>query len=108
MTVMIRYTFTGWVAVHVPLTAPSIGSTGSVLAAVTARTRLLILNSPHNPTGMVMQEADIVALSALCPTRYLPDRRRGLWNTWYLISASISAFVRMLICMPEALLFLLW
>ena len=57
----------GGVAVHVPLTAPSYRIDWErIEAAVTARTRLLILNSPHNPTGMVMQEADIVALSALC------------------------------------------
>ena len=50
-----------------PLTAPSYRIDWErIEAAVTARTRLLILNSPHNPTGMVMQEADIVALSALC------------------------------------------
>jgi methionine transaminase len=31
-------------------------------AAVTARTRLIIINSPHNPTGSIMRAADIAAL----------------------------------------------
>ncbi len=30
-----------------------------VRRAITARTRLLVLNSPHNPTGMVLEAADI-------------------------------------------------
>ncbi len=34
-----------------------------VAAAVTARTRLIMINSPHNPTGSVLREADIRALS---------------------------------------------
>jgi methionine aminotransferase len=34
-----------------------------VAAAVTARTRLIMINSPHNPTGSVLREADIAALA---------------------------------------------
>ncbi|HEY0061655.1 MAG TPA: methionine aminotransferase [Telluria sp.] len=34
-----------------------------VAAAVTARTRLIIINSPHNPTGSVLRAADIAALA---------------------------------------------
>ncbi|HAT33899.1 MAG TPA: methionine aminotransferase [Janthinobacterium sp.] len=34
-----------------------------VAAAVTARTRLIIVNSPHNPTGSVLRPADIAALA---------------------------------------------
>ena len=34
-----------------------------VAAAVTARTRLLIINSPHNPTGAILRAADIAALA---------------------------------------------
>ena len=33
-----------------------------VAAAVTPRTRLLIINTPHNPTGTVLRAADIAAL----------------------------------------------
>lgn len=34
-----------------------------VAAAVTAKTRLIMINSPHNPTGTVLREADIRALA---------------------------------------------
>lgn len=57
----------GGVAVHVPLRAPGFRMDWQrIRDAITPRTRLLILNSPHNPTGMVMQEDDMQALSALC------------------------------------------
>ncbi|WP_241472776.1 pyridoxal phosphate-dependent aminotransferase [Mycolicibacterium neoaurum] len=34
-------------------------------AAVTLRTRALLLNSPHNPTGMVLSDAELSAVAAL-------------------------------------------
>lgn len=34
-----------------------------VAAAVTSKTRLIMLNSPHNPTGSIMREIDIRALA---------------------------------------------
>jgi methionine aminotransferase len=37
----------------------------AVRAAITPRTRLLFLNSPHNPTGAVMTEEDVRQLTAL-------------------------------------------
>jgi methionine aminotransferase len=37
----------------------------AVSRAITPRTRMLILNSPHNPTGTVLAAADIEALAAL-------------------------------------------
>lgn len=36
-----------------------------VQAAVSARTRLIMLNSPHNPTGSIFRPADIAALSEI-------------------------------------------
>jgi methionine aminotransferase len=36
-----------------------------VACALTPRTRLLVLNSPHNPTGMVLDRDDLVRLAAL-------------------------------------------
>jgi len=58
----------GGVAVHVPLTAPRYRIDWErIEAAITSRTRLLILNSPHNPTGMVMQDADITACPRCAP-----------------------------------------
>lgn len=38
---------------------------GRVEAAITARTRLLIVNSPHNPTGAVFEAEDIAALEGI-------------------------------------------
>ena len=35
-------------------------------AAVTPRTRLLLLNSPHNPTGKVFSRAELAQVAALC------------------------------------------
>jgi methionine aminotransferase len=52
--------------VHVPLRQPDFGVDWErVQAAMTPRTRLLILNSPHNPTGAVLSAADMAALAAL-------------------------------------------
>ena len=40
-------------------------------AAVTDRTRLLLLNSPHNPTGKVFRPDELAAIAALCVERDL-------------------------------------
>lgn len=40
-------------------------------AAVTPRTRALLLNSPHNPTGQVLSRDHWEALAALCREHYL-------------------------------------
>jgi methionine transaminase len=56
----------GGVAVPVQMT---LGEQGygvpwdQVAAAVSARTRLIIVNTPHNPTGSVLRAADLAALS---------------------------------------------
>jgi methionine aminotransferase len=36
-----------------------------VAAAVTTRTRLIIINSPHNPTGTILRKSDLDALAAI-------------------------------------------
>jgi len=60
----------GGVTVPVPLTMGA-GSTGSMYdmaaleAAVSAKTRLLVVCSPSNPTGGVISEADLARLAAL-------------------------------------------
>ncbi|WP_225850963.1 pyridoxal phosphate-dependent aminotransferase [Streptomyces sp. HPF1205] len=54
--------------VRVPLTlhAPDFRPDLDALrAAITPRTRLLLLNSPHNPTGMVLTPAELAALAEL-------------------------------------------
>jgi N-succinyldiaminopimelate aminotransferase len=40
-------------------------------AAVTPRTRLLLVNSPHNPTGTVLTRAEFEAIAELCRDRDL-------------------------------------
>ena len=54
--------------VPVPLVPDGRGFTldiDALRAAVTPRTRALIVNSPHNPTGMVLSDHDLRALAAL-------------------------------------------
>jgi len=36
-----------------------------VRAAVTARTRMVVINTPHNPTGTILRQADLDALMAI-------------------------------------------
>ncbi len=42
---------------------------GELAAAFSPRTRALLLNSPHNPTGKVFAPAELEALAALCRER---------------------------------------
>ncbi|WP_147916605.1 aminotransferase class I/II-fold pyridoxal phosphate-dependent enzyme [Ruania zhangjianzhongii] len=37
--------------------------------AVTARTRLILLNSPHNPTGAVLEQTELAAIAAVAKER---------------------------------------
>jgi methionine aminotransferase len=56
----------GGVPVVVPLTNPDYAiDWDAVRAAVTPRTRLIFLNSPHNPAGAILTQADVRALAAL-------------------------------------------
>jgi methionine transaminase len=58
----------GGIPVIVPLTYPEYAiDWDAVRAAVTPRTRLIFLNSPHNPAGAVLTSADLAALAALVP-----------------------------------------
>jgi methionine aminotransferase len=59
-------TLAGGVAVAVPMDMRASGYTvpwAKVAAAVTKRTRLIIINTPHNPTGSVLRGADMHALA---------------------------------------------
>ena len=40
-------------------------------AAVSARTRVLLLNTPHNPTGRVLDRSELEAIAAVCRERDL-------------------------------------
>lgn len=53
-------------AVHVPLRAPDFAiDWDRVRDAISSRTRLLMLNSPHNPCGSVVSRADLDTLAEL-------------------------------------------
>ena len=53
-------------AVHIPMVAPDFRIDWNRVAdAINDRTRMIVLNTPHNPTGSVLDEADMSALSAL-------------------------------------------
>jgi methionine aminotransferase len=53
-------------AVHIPLTVPSFGIDWQrVRDAVTPKTRMILINSPHNPSGAVLSSADLDALAAI-------------------------------------------
>jgi N-succinyldiaminopimelate aminotransferase len=43
-----------------------VGDVGAVAGAVTPRTRLLLLNSPHNPTGTVLGRDELAELARVC------------------------------------------
>jgi methionine transaminase len=56
----------GALPIYIPLQFPSYAiDWDRVRQAVTRRTRMIILNSPHNPAGAVLRADDMAALSAL-------------------------------------------
>lgn len=63
----------GGVVVRVPLTPGTFRPDfDAIAAAITPRTRALLINSPHNPSGQVWSEADMRRLEAmLAPTDVL-------------------------------------
>jgi aspartate/methionine/tyrosine aminotransferase len=59
-------------AVPVPLASPDNRlDVAAIAAAVTARTRAILINTPHNPTGRVFTEAELSALADLVRRRDL-------------------------------------
>ncbi|GAA5072412.1 pyridoxal phosphate-dependent aminotransferase [Lysobacter panacisoli] len=60
-------------AVHVPLDPATFAPDWNLIrAAVTSKTRLLMINSPHNPSGAMFSADDIAQLTALL-------RDTGIW-----------------------------
>ena len=56
----------GGKTIHVPLTLPDYGMDWDRLEqAINSRTRLIIINSPHNPCGSILNKADFDKLAAL-------------------------------------------
>ncbi len=59
-------TLAGGTTVHVPLTPGSFRPDFErIAAALTSRTRAILINSPHNPSGTVWQASDLLALQDL-------------------------------------------
>ena len=53
-------------AVHIPLTVPSFSIDWQrVRDAITPRTRMILINSPHNPSGAVLSAQDLDTLAAI-------------------------------------------
>jgi methionine aminotransferase len=62
----------GGSTVHIQLSAPDFRPNWAEVAkCVTAKTKLIIVNSPHNPTGMVFSAEDFEALQRLVVARDL-------------------------------------
>ena len=62
----------GGVRRGVPLTAPDYRLDGDALAAaVNERTRLILLNTPHNPTGRVLDRGELEAVARVATERDL-------------------------------------
>lgn len=60
----------GGKTVHIPLTIPNYGIDWSRLSdAISSRTRLIIINSPHNPCGSILTNADYDKLAELIRDR---------------------------------------
>jgi len=56
----------GGVPIPIPLQYPTYSvDWDRVRAAITSRTRLLLINTPHNPTGAVLSAADLRTLAAI-------------------------------------------
>lgn len=56
----------GGVAVHIPLSPGKFGIDWDLVASkVTARTRMIIINSPHNPSGSTLEHNDLLRLEKL-------------------------------------------
>lgn len=56
----------GGIPVHVNLLAPSFNVPwDTVVSKITKRTKAIMINTPHNPTGTVMSEADMKQLASI-------------------------------------------
>ena len=73
----------GGKCVHIPLQAPAYRVDWErVKQNINSKTRLIIINSPHNPTGTILSESDLIELE-----RVVID------NNLYLISDEVYEFI---------------
>ncbi len=62
----------GGVTRHIPLTLPEFGiDWDQVEDTINSRTRMIIINSPHNPTGAILRDADLRRLEQLAEAHNL-------------------------------------
>ena len=86
-SVRTRHLMAGGIPVRVPLQPPDYSLTGINADSLTSRTRLIIINTPHNPCGVTL--ADLDALAELIKDtefRYCPTKCMSIW---YLMASSI-------------------
>ncbi len=56
----------GGITRHIPLTPPDFGIDWALVEdTINERTRLIIINSPHNPTGAILRDGDLRLLESL-------------------------------------------
>jgi len=71
----------GGIRVSVMLTPPDFAyPLDALAAAITERTRVLMLNDPLNPSGTVASEAELAAIAALCETHDLAAICDEVWE----------------------------
>jgi aspartate/methionine/tyrosine aminotransferase len=63
----------------------------AIVAAVTDKTRLVLLNTPHNPTGVVMPRPAIAALAAALAERSIPLLVDEVYHPLYFGAPQASA-----------------
>jgi len=75
----------GGVVVRVPLTPGTFRPDfDKIQAAITPKTRAILINSPHNPSGMVWRHEDMLKLQdILAPTQVLLISDEST-NTWFM------------------------
>lgn len=71
----------GGVCLHVPATPDFDLDIGAMASAITARTRVVLINSPNNPTGRVYDKETLAALANL-----LREKSQEMGRTIYLLS----------------------
>ncbi len=60
----------GGITRHIPMTLPDFSiDWNRVEATINDRTRMIIINSPHNPSGSILREQDLLTLQAMIAER---------------------------------------
>lgn len=65
-------------------------------AAITPRTKMLVLNTPHNPIGKIFSSAELVAIGDLCVKHNIIILSDEVYDTLYYVS-----FTRIAALSPE-------